>query len=511
MSEYSPYAVNESEPPKWNPGEDLAAAAFIGMALWLILDVCFGIVRVFKRKKGLYYWSCQIGILGCLSDAVGVIFKYLVPGSKAYWPLYTLLLLVGMAFFAPFQLLVLYSRLHLVNNNHKIQKLVLYTILSTYITIILPTWVVVWYAYNPNPAVTSLWSPRDAIVERYTQIGLTLVECLVSGIYIWSLLRLLSHKSTVRQRCVMRDLIYVNLICIAFDVLTIIFIYLNRLGISHPVQTFSYALKFKLEFVVLNQLMAVAARGLRKTSWEERRYNNTSETNDFSAECRKWTGSANPASLPMRSRQEKLPDNITSQSIQDLSIRPSISSQSNRTSTVSTSAAGLDPTNLDLLSFGAEPKLELKSFSENQDEELTSPIQSASTVDTRPSQTFSGDTLHSTTGNAREQVSPRFSPRRLLGNNKPLQSILERAYIHRKDREKIDNQPSNQSWKGRERHQGSIPINATLRKHNPNRKRQSTDEDDEEEEEEEIGVHMWENRGKVILDAPWFKSKEEPV
>ena len=45
-------------------------------------------------------------------------------------------------------------------------------------------------------------------------------------------------------------------------------------GISHPIQTFSYALKLRLEFVVLNQLMAVAARGLGKNrdTTAEKRY-----------------------------------------------------------------------------------------------------------------------------------------------------------------------------------------------------------------------------------------------
>ena len=109
-------------------------------------------------------------------------------------------------------------------------------------------------AYDPSPKISSVWSPRDAIVERYTQIVLTLVECFVSGIYIWSLLGLMHYKSSVRQRRVMTDLIYVNLICVAFDLLNLLLIYLNQLGLSHPIQAFSYILKLKLEFVVLNQV-----------------------------------------------------------------------------------------------------------------------------------------------------------------------------------------------------------------------------------------------------------------
>ena len=29
--------------------------------------------------------------------------------------------------------------------------------------------------------------------------------------------------------------------------------------------------------------------------------------------------------------------------------------------------------------------------------------------------------------------------------------------------------------------------------------------EDEDEEEDEIGVHMWENRGRLVLDVPWLQ------
>ena len=119
---YSPYSVAESVPPKWKPGEDLAAAAFVGISIFLVLDVNMGILRVFKKRQGLYYWSMQLGTVACLLDAVGVILKYLVPNAGHVWSLYTLLLLGGWSIYAPAQLLVLYSRLHLVNDKPKTQQ-----------------------------------------------------------------------------------------------------------------------------------------------------------------------------------------------------------------------------------------------------------------------------------------------------------------------------------------------------------------------------------------------------
>ncbi|KAL9036136.1 MAG: hypothetical protein Q9214_006268 [Letrouitia sp. 1 TL-2023] len=144
---------------------------------------------------------------------------------------------------------------------------------------IIPTWPLVWQAFNPyNRHLSALYSPREAIFDRCTQLGFTIAESIVSGIYIWSLAKLLKPKPSVRQRRVMTDLIYVNIIAVCLDVLTVVLVFLNQLGISHPTQTFSYILKLKLEFVTLNQLMAVAARGLQKENFAERRYHRSSTT-----------------------------------------------------------------------------------------------------------------------------------------------------------------------------------------------------------------------------------------
>ena len=132
-----------------------------------------------------------------------------------------------------------------------------------------PTWVVVWPAWNTDESSTKRWSAPNAIVERFTQIGFTLAEVIVSGVYSNALLGLLRNKPTVRQKRVFWDLILL-------DVVATILVYLNQTGTSHPIQTFSYILKFRLEFAVLNQLMAVAARGVRRDTFGEKRYHDDS-------------------------------------------------------------------------------------------------------------------------------------------------------------------------------------------------------------------------------------------
>ena len=205
-------------------------------------------------------------------NAIGLVLKYLWPGSGYIWPVYTLLMTVGWGIYSTCQLLVLYSRLHLVCQSHRLQRSVLYIIIASVFLIVIPTWVIVWPAFNTDPKINSAWSPRNAVVDRYNQMAHMITECIVSGLYISSILKLLRLKSSVRQRRVLRDLFSVNIIAITFDILTVLLVHLNKLGLSHPIQTFGYILKLRLEFFILNQLMAVAARGLHRETFEEKRY-----------------------------------------------------------------------------------------------------------------------------------------------------------------------------------------------------------------------------------------------
>ncbi|KAG8530417.1 uncharacterized protein KY384_004919 [Bacidia gigantensis] len=150
---------------------------------------------------------------------------------------------------------------------------------------------------------------------KYNQIGYTLVECLISAIYISSLIILLKLKSSVKQRRVMTDLIYVNGAVVSFDILTVILVFLNQTGISHPIQTCSYILKFKLEFMVLNQLMAVAARGIQKDSFAERRYHHPAISSEKESSSRSAASTKTP-----RGRIESFPDESTPGSVQELVV-----------------------------------------------------------------------------------------------------------------------------------------------------------------------------------------------
>ena len=271
-SEYSIYSIQQAQGPKWLPGEDLGAAAFLAMTFLLVVDINFQIHYAFKRATGIYFWAMQIGSIGCFVDAIGTLMHYLLPNFSRYWALYTLLATVGWAVYTVAQLTVLYSRLHLVVQNEGVQRMVFWMIVLVSPPLILSDWIVIWPSYNPATDVGGRWSVAAGIVERICQLGLSGVEVIINLPYVVGLLAILRRRPTVRQRRVMLDLTYVNVLTILLDILNIVLVYVNRVGISHPIQTFSYTLKLRLEFITLNQLMAVAARDVYRQTFENRRY-----------------------------------------------------------------------------------------------------------------------------------------------------------------------------------------------------------------------------------------------
>ena len=466
MPSTSPYAVAQSEPPIWRPGEEIAASMFVGIALFLALETAFKIIRLFRKHRGLYFWSMILGTSGCVADCVGIILKYLRPQPNV-WPFYTLILLSGWTAYSLAQLLVLYSRLHLVNQSRRVQRFVFVAIVSTIFTCTIPTWVVVWPAYDTNPKVSSLWSPRDAIIERYTQIYFVIVEAVVSGVYIWSLLALLRMKSSVRQRRVMLDLIYANIIILAFDLLTVILVYLNQLGLSHPIQSFSYIFKLRMEFLVLNQLMSVAARGLNRDTFAEKRYHHQNQNDTFSSELRHW-GVQNPPPTEQKSE----------------SLEPAKNPQAKKVPSRDCFSKGSLQISMPSPTLTRENHLPFSATSERKPSEKEKdlppfPLEDASSSDA--SQT--------------PPESPVLPPENSPSNRRRIKAAM--ASVHPSSRRDPDGSESRPISNHGEMNtsKGSATMKTIWRN--------SLDENDDEEE---IGFHMWENRGRVVLEVPWFKT-----
>ena len=291
----------------------------------------------------------------------------------------------------------------------------------------------------------------------------------------------------------MLDLIYVNVIIVLFDFLVVILLYLNRVGISHPIQTFSYALKFRLEFVVLNQLMAVAARGLRRDTFEERRYHHSSVHDAFSAECRQWEEKELSGARKEHHdiEHDRIPTSLSVDSAQLPVPKPVLSrgSQPRNQSTADSEIQSYSNMNEDVL--GAEEVLRLEEFLDN--DSASSNAEGIEQIRAHPISAFSGGTLR-----PRGSLAPGDSSSHICRQHwRDMKSPALGSIRH-----PIKNNVSQDAGHRRQ------PIRATIKRHLPQRGRNGGEE--AEEEEEEIGIHMWENKGKVKIERPfWFNSELE--
>ena len=233
------------------------ATALMGITFYLIIEVNVTVLRFFKKRRGLYFWSILIASWGTCLHTIASIIQWWVPGSP--WVLCAALDEFGWSFMVTGQSLVLYSRLHLVIRNHKILRGVLIMIITTSIAVEVPNWVTSWFAFDTSLSVTELWTPRDNIMLRISQLVLFLQEATLSILYIWGTVKILAPNDKLNLRRIKWDLVAVNSFIIATDLVNVILTYTDELYVKEPIQDFSYAFKLRTEFAVLNQLMAVTS------------------------------------------------------------------------------------------------------------------------------------------------------------------------------------------------------------------------------------------------------------
>lgn len=233
----------------------LAAATAVAWVYAIELNIT--IFLIFKRKAGLYFWSLLITSWGLTFHALGFVLKFLV-GST--WLVTVPFITIGWVAMVTGQAFVLYSRLHLVVRDLKTLGYVLYLIIFDIFALHVPTVVFTYGSNSPNN--TDLWTARFNVMERIQLAGFCIQETIISALYVLATVRMLRsiyHSST---RKVMIQLIFINFCCIGIDIVLICLEYTNKYVGEASIKPMIYAIKLKLEFTVLNQMMDLTNVGL---------------------------------------------------------------------------------------------------------------------------------------------------------------------------------------------------------------------------------------------------------
>ncbi|PSN74067.1 hypothetical protein BS50DRAFT_615039 [Corynespora cassiicola Philippines] len=251
------WTFNRQGPPKWNPAAYCIIAGFCAVAYWMSIELVVLVYATFKRRSGVYFWSIIITTLGIVLQATGYLMKEFAPSSPII--LTTIICKVGWVGNVTGFAIVLWSRLHLVVHEPRILKAVLAMVIVNGICFHTPVVVFEFGLITKHHA--NFVRPME-IMERAQQTVFSLQETIISGLYIFQTWRFLNSGYPSRTRNVVRMLACVQALVIALDAGLTAFDYKNMLTLKCSVHPFVYALKLKLEFIVLNQLLSIVKKGL---------------------------------------------------------------------------------------------------------------------------------------------------------------------------------------------------------------------------------------------------------
>lgn len=211
----------------------------------------------FKRHTGIYFWSIIITTLGIILQTTGYILK----SFENSWPVVLVVIICKVGWVANVTgfSIVLWSRLHLVVRNPRILKWLLVIILVD--GLVCHTPVVVFEFGLMTKHHDTYYRPMQ-IMERIQQTVFTLQECATSCLYIYHTRKFLKIGYPMQTRKVIGLLLLVQLLVIALDAVLTLFDYTDKFTLKCTLHPLVYAIKLKLEFIVLNQLQSLVKKGI---------------------------------------------------------------------------------------------------------------------------------------------------------------------------------------------------------------------------------------------------------
>ncbi|PYI11217.1 integral membrane protein [Aspergillus sclerotiicarbonarius CBS 121057] len=234
--------------------------AFLSIALYNVVELTFILLVTFKRRKGLYFWSFVVASLGIAIYSIGFVLKdfNIVTEPLSYF--YVTLIILGWCGMVTGQSLVLYSRLHLVVRHHFLLRFILVMIVCDAFLLQIPTIIL---CYGTNSTASATFALPYAIYERIEVTAFFVQESIISGVYIFETFKLLRSESPVMEethreaaRRLLLHLILMNIIVLILDVAVLVLQFVGRYASQTAVKAFIYSVKLKLEFSILNQLVA---------------------------------------------------------------------------------------------------------------------------------------------------------------------------------------------------------------------------------------------------------------
>lgn len=216
------------------------------------LELIVLVFTTFRRYSGLYFWSLLIASIGLLPYNVGFLLEYFVLAPDYAG---VIIDVPGWIAMVTGQSVVLYSRLHLVLHNRKVLRAVLWMIIIDGLVFHITTTVVRFGAYygGEQNHFRKAWN----IIEKFQMTGFCVQEFIISGLYLYETVRLLTVMKKNNTRRTVWELFTINVFIIALDIGLLIVEYLDLVVYEQTFKGVIYSVKLKLEFAILGKLVKI--------------------------------------------------------------------------------------------------------------------------------------------------------------------------------------------------------------------------------------------------------------
>ncbi|KAJ4370043.1 hypothetical protein N0V83_005807 [Neocucurbitaria cava] len=248
-------------PLPWNQTVWSIIAVFTALPIWMTFELTMWIFYNFTHYHGLYFWSVLACTWGTTIHALGFVLKICVP--QCNWILATVLAEIGWVGMVTGFSVVLYSRLGIIIGKGLHRKTWLNFTLAMIVTdaflFHVPT-IVFQFGVSNKPTHTK-YLPYMAPMERVQVMAFSVQETIISALYIYHTLKYLGSSFGKDTRKTITLLIWVQIVVVLCDVIVITLDYCEYFSLKAVLHSFVYAFKLQLEFVILNDVKAMAQKG----------------------------------------------------------------------------------------------------------------------------------------------------------------------------------------------------------------------------------------------------------
>lgn len=215
------------------------------------IELLLLIYLIFKRKAGLYFWSILLATFGLIPYSIGRLLVYFhitknITGS--------VIDTIGWIMMVSGQSVVLYSRLHLVLQNPRILRAVLWMIIIDGVVLHGITTVI---SFGSHLSDARGFHIGYKVIEKVQMTIFCIQEFSISGLYVWKTVDILKTTLWENARTILHRLFGINVLIILMDVALLALEYRNVTVYQQSFKVVIYSVKLKLEFAVLNQLVEV--------------------------------------------------------------------------------------------------------------------------------------------------------------------------------------------------------------------------------------------------------------